>query len=51
MAAITTMVEDFQIEENQQGSSNAAYHGTLSDRWLKQVKYENFMECARKMWD
>ena len=48
MAAITTMVDDLQIQENQQGSSNA---DTLSDRWLKQVKYENFMECARKMWD
>ena len=24
---------------------------SLSTRWLKQVKYENFMECTRRMWD
>ena len=37
-------------DEIQQGSFE--YQGkSLDERWLKQVKYENFMECARKMWD
>ena len=55
MHAIEKMMEDeeeFAIhdDEIQQGSLQS-YQGNLSERWLKQVKYENFMECARRMWD
>ena len=24
---------------------------SLTERWLKQIKYENFLECTRRMWD
>ena len=53
MAAIQTMLEEFQVDDEsqkQQGSLDNE-QGTLAERWLKQVQYENFMECARKMWD
>ena len=44
---------EFKIndDEIQQGTIDDNERGTLSERWLQQVKYENFMECARKMWD
>ena len=45
--------DDFAIndDEIQQGTILESDQGNLSERWLKQVKFENFMECARKMWD
>ena len=36
--------------DGQQGSQGSKL-SDLDARWLKQMKYENFMECARKMWD
>ena len=44
-------------DDQQQGSSQPVKPGLdddqepLLNRWLKQVKYENFMEVVRKMWD
>ena len=51
MAAVVKLTEEETANEDeaQQGKQNAM--SDLADRWLKQVKYENFMECARKMWD
>ena len=54
MAAVQAIVEEAeaqaQNEAQQQGTQSKCW-ATLADRWLKQVKYENIMECARKMWD
>ena len=54
MAAVLAIMDESKKDEDdaqQQGSITDFPEETLSERWLKQVKYENFMECARKMWD
>ena len=44
-------IMDEEIVASDQVQSGGLNRPSLSTRWLKQVKYENFMECARKMWD
>lgn len=54
MAAVLAIMEENKKNEDegqQQGSITDFPEESLAERWLKQMKYENFMECARKMWD